>query len=347
MLAAGCAFPGRGAGTAEAAPRPAGAGRPKLPVRLVAVGDLMLGTSVKTVIRDRGAEYPFRKYRPLLEGADLAFGNLETPLSERGTATPGKSAESLANGTNYIFRAPLSCAEGLAKVGFDVVSLANNHTMDFGPVALRDTVDALEDAGLPFVGAGENLDAAFRPVYVERNGQRFAFFAISDILPLHSTAGKRTPGVAPARGADFEKRMPRLIREAKKKADWVLVSVHWGKEGYTGSTPKQRRLGRKLIDWGTDVVIGAHTHVLGPVETYHGGLIHYSLGNFVSYTGSRKNVTTWEVTFRPGQRPTQQSFHFTWDGQALNPERLPAGLRNAAAGKGEKPAARKPASAAL
>ena len=323
-IAAGCSTR-TPPGAAEASTVPAAAAR-KGPVRLIAVGDLMLGTSVKEVVLTHGASYPFRNYRVLLGEADLAFGNLETPLSERGTATPGKSKESLANRTNYIFRAPLSSAAGLAKAGFDSVSLANNHSMDYGAVALRDTLAALDEAGVERVGAGESYAESMRPVFLQRNGQRFAFFAVSDVLPLYSVAGKRTPGVAPARGAQFEKDMPRLFREARKKADWVLVSVHWGKEGYTGSTPKQRRLGRKLIDWGADVVIGHHTHVLGPIEKYHGGLIHYSLGNFVSHTGSRKNVTAWEVSFRPGERPTQQSFQFTWDGVALNP---PAELKTA------------------
>lgn len=299
-------------------PGPASAAVEKRPVRLVAVGDLMLGTSVKRLMARFGPRYPFRRYRELLGGADLAFGNLETPLSDRGEPTPGKSPESLRNRTNFLFRAPPAAAEGLAWAGFDVLSVANNHTMDYGPTALRDTLAALRESGLAAAGAGENLDRAVAPVYLERQGQRVALFAISDVLPRFSVAGEHAPGQAPARGAWFERVMPAAVAAARREADWVLVSVHWGREGFTGATPRQRRLGRRLIDWGADVVIGHHTHCLGPIERYRGGLIHYSLGNFVSAAGSRGPVEAWEVVLPPpGERPTETSHAFRWDGTRL------------------------------
>jgi len=305
---------------------------PPGPVRIVAVGDLMLGTNVKAVIRKHGARHPFRKYRKLLEGADIAFGNLETPLSDRGAPTPGKSKESLRNHTNFIFRAPPACAAGLAWAGFDIVSLANNHAMDFGPEALRDTLESLEEAGIAVIGGGANLDRAYAPHFLERNGQRIALLGISDILPAFSEAGKERPGIAPARGKEFEARMPDAIAAARKEADQVIVSVHWGKERFTGATPKQRKLGRRLIDWGADLVIGHHTHCMGPVERYGGGLIHYSLGNFVSYTGSRANVEAWEVVLRPGEEPEQASHVYRWDGKYLNARREDTpGLKTASA----------------
>jgi len=304
------------ASAAWSGPPPARAARK--PVRLVAVGDLMVGTpQVAAIIRAQGPEHPFRPYRELLSGADLAFGNLETPLSERGTPTPGKSPESIARGTNYIFRAPTSTAAGLAWAGFDVVALANNHAMDYGGVALQDTIRVLKKAGVRPVGAGNNLREAFAPVYFERNGQRLALLAISDILPALSIAGSNTPGLAPARGGEFEATMPAAIRAAKQRADWVLVSVHWGKERYTGATPKQTRLGRRLVDWGADVVIGHHTHCMGPIEKYRGSLIHYSLGNFIAYPSSRANVEAWDVTLPTRGRPTQISHVFRWDGTPL------------------------------
>lgn len=320
LLLAGCAAPGATPppGAAEAAGAPASDQTAETPIRLIAVGDLMLGTSVKRLILSRGPAYPYRKYRTLLQDADLTFGNLETPLSDRGTPTPGKSRESLANGTNYIFRAPPSAARGLAAAGFDIVSLANNHAMDYGPVALQDTLQALAEQGVEQVGAGHDLDSAFSPVFLERGGQRVAFFGISDILPAYSTAGKSSPGIAPARGPAFERELPARIAAAKREADWVVVSVHWGKESYTGATPKQKRLGRRLVDWGADVVIGHHTHVLGPTEEYRGGVIHYSLGNFVSYPGSRKKVGVWEVRLAPGKRPVQESYLYAWNGSPIS-----------------------------
>ena len=292
----------------------------KTPVRVVAVGDLMLGTPVKQLILSRGADYPYRKYRRLLQDADLTFGNLETPLSDRGTPTPGKSPESLRAGTNYLFRAPPVAAQGLAAAGFDVVSIANNHTMDYGGVALLDTLEHCEEAGVIPVGAGRDIEAAMKPVLLRRNGQKIALFAISDILPAMSVASRTSPGVAPARGAWFNRHMPAALARARKEADWVLVSVHWGRERYTGATERQKQLGRRLIDWGADVIIGAHTHRMGPIERYHGGWIHYSLGNFVGYPGSRANVEAWEVVLPAGRAagaPTQQSYAFDWTGDRL------------------------------
>ena len=91
--------------------------------------------------------------------------------------------------------------------------------------------------------------------------------------------------------------------------------VHWGVERYTGATEKQTRLGRKLVDWGADAVIGAHTHVLGPTERYGNGVIHYSLGNFLTRRGSRRDVAVWELVFRPGEPPAERTLHFRWNGK--------------------------------
>jgi poly-gamma-glutamate capsule biosynthesis protein CapA/YwtB (metallophosphatase superfamily) len=274
------------------------------PVRLVAVGDLMLGGAVRSLIRARGPDYPFRPFRRLLQEADIAFGNLETPLSERGIPTPGKSRRSLRARTNFLFRAPPTVANGVGWAGFDVVSVANNHTMDYGGDALEDTLTSLSQAGVIPVGAGQDLDAAAAPIFLERRGQRFAVFALSDILPVGSAAGPKRPGVAPARGQAFESRMPAAIAQARRQADWVLVSVHWGRERFRGATARQRSLGHRLVDWGADVVIGHHTHCRGPSERYHGGLIHYSLGNFIADRWARVPPQAWEVLFRPQVRPT-------------------------------------------
>ena len=291
---------------ARPAPNPPPAAPPPKPVRLLAVGDLMLGTPTRAGALLESPRSVFRAYQKTLCEADLAFGNLETSISIRGEPTPGKSEESLRSRKNFLFRAPPAAAEEVARAGFDVVAVANNHSMDYGPTALTDTLESLEEAEVATVGGGESLDAALTPVILVRNEQRFAFFGISDVLPPFSAAGLRTAGIAPARGSWFKKHMPEAIRDARKRADWVVVSVHWGQEKFTGSTPKQRRLGRRLIDWGADVVIGHHTHCLGPVEHYRGGLIHYSLGNFIGPRPRDLPAPVWEVTFEPGKRPTEQ-----------------------------------------
>jgi poly-gamma-glutamate synthesis protein (capsule biosynthesis protein) len=287
-------------------------------VRLLAVGDLMLGTPRRSAaIRARGALAPFAASRPMLRAADLAFGNLETPISERGSPTPGKTPESIRAGKNFLFRAPPQTARGVAWAGFDVVSLANNHAMDYGAPALSDTLALLKQQDVLPVGAGASLAEAAAPVFIERKGQRFAIFAVSDIVPAFSAAGKSTPGIASVRGRWFRAQMPQAIAQAREQADWVLVSVHWGVERNTGSTLEQRSLGRQLIDWGAHVVIGHHTHVLGPVEHYRGGLIHYSLGNFVGLAGRKTPVGVWELRFRRGAIPTERSHLLRWNGAPL------------------------------
>ncbi len=286
-------------------------------VRVLAVGDLMLGTNLRDVIARKGPEAPFRPFRKLLSGADLTLGNLETPLSGRGTPTAGKSASSVRRKLNYLFRAPVVAARGLRWAGFDAVSLANNHAMDYGPVALLDSISACRAQSVIPVGAGASLDRAFAPAFFRRRGLTLAVFGVSDILPLYSTAGKKRPGVAPARGAEFEARMPQQLRLARKAADFVLVMVHWGVEKQAEKTPKQQRLARRLVDWGADVVIGSHTHVLGPTETYRRGLIHYSLGNFVTRADSRRDTAIWEISLSKGATPRGRLIRLQWNGKPV------------------------------
>jgi poly-gamma-glutamate capsule biosynthesis protein CapA/YwtB (metallophosphatase superfamily) len=134
---------------------------------------------------------------------------------------------------------------------------------------------------------------------------------------MYSAADRKIAGVAPARGAWFGRAMPAALAAARKKADWLLVSVHWGTERYTGATARQQQLGRQLVKWGADLVIGHHTHCMGPIEQYRRRLIHYSLGNFVSHPASRANVEAWEVTFRPGHPLRHRSYVFRWDGKLV------------------------------
>lgn len=269
---------------------------------LLAAGDLMLGARRNVAALREDPVAFLDPYREPLRKYDVVFANLETPLTSRGTATAGKSRESLRARRNYIFRAPPQAGAALALAGFDVLSLANNHLMDYGPQGLRDTRKALQSAGVLGVGAGLNEREALAPRVLTRAGVRIAFLAVSDVLPLFSAAGPTTPGVAPARGPFFERQMPRVVRALRRKVNWVVVSVHWGNEKSSLTTQRQRTLGRRLIDWGADLVIGHHTHRLGDSERYRGGLIHYSLGNFIG--NARTPAAAWAVTLRNGVAPT-------------------------------------------
>lgn len=244
-------------------------------VRFMAVGDLMLARTVGDRILAEGPEVVFSEVLPFLSTADLLAANLECVISERGA--PVDKA--------YVFRAPPLAIEALAQAGVDVLSLANNHAFDYGLDALADMLPGLRAAGIATVGAGVDAEAAHTPVVVERNGLSVAFLAYVDVPVEGRTgfdtrsweAGPDLPGLAWAEAQT----MAFDIAGADLRADVVIVLMHFGLENRREVTTSQRELARAAIDAGADLVVGAHPHVLQPVEEYNGGLIAYSLGNFV------------------------------------------------------------------
>ena len=243
--------------------------------RLMAVGDLMLARTVGDGTVANGAEWPFAGVADSFSQADILIGNLECAVGEAGE--PVRKA--------YTFQAPPAAAEALEQVGFDVVSLANNHALDYGPEGLADMLPRLEAAGIRPVGAGANAAAARAPVIVEHNGVRVAFLAYVDVPVEGSTgfdtrswsAGPDAPGIA---WAD-EAQMTEDIRAAVPLADLVAVLLHFGLEGRVEVTAAQARTAHAAVEAGASLVIGAHAHVLQRVEEYGDGLIVYNLGNFV------------------------------------------------------------------
>ena len=241
-----------------------------------------------------------------LHEADLACANLEVPLSRRGYPADKP----------IVHRADPALAGELARLGLDVVSFANNHSLDCGPDALLDTLAAVEEAGVAVVGAGEHLAAAMQHRTVRAGQARVAFLGLSSTLPVGSAATGDRPGIAPLRVrvgllADapvFEEqpgtapyvttevlpedleRAREAIQTARRDADFVVASVHWGvPPGWTAPfqgllAEYQRPLGHALIDAGADLVLGHHPHTLHGVEACAGGLICYSLGNFIFHT---------------------------------------------------------------
>ena len=262
---------------------------------LAAVGDVMLTHSL--------GESPAYAW---LREADLACANLEVPLSRRGYPADKP----------VLHRADPALAPELARLGLDVVSFANNHSLDYGPDALLDTVAAVEEAGVAVAGAGENLTAAMRPRILHVGEVRVAFLGLSSTLPVGSAATESRPGVAPLRvrvslladapileeqpgtapyvatevlGEDLD-RAREAIRTARRDADVVIASVHWGvPPGWAAPfqgilAGYQQPLGRALVDAGADLVLGHHAHTLHGVEVYRGRFICYSLGNFIFHT---------------------------------------------------------------
>ena len=250
---------------------------PPVCASVAAVGDIMLGGSAAPYMKpDHG--YAFAATQHLLRGADLAIGNLETALTERHNDWIDKQ---------FRFRNPPAGAGALAAAGFDLVSLANNHSMDFGPEGLADTLAALEAAGVRAHGAGMDRDAARTPrILTLPNGLTLAFLAYSNTFPQEFWATSTSPGTAFGR----REHVVADVKAARRRADRVVVSFHWGREKATSLREYQPMLAHAAIDAGASLVLGHHPHILQGVERYNGGLVFYSLGNFAfgSFSPSAK-----------------------------------------------------------
>ncbi len=247
---------------------------PSMQVKLMAVGDIMLARTVGLQVQTRGPEIVFSGVQPVLDSADILVGNLECALT---TSTDHQSKI-------YTFAAAPETAKALGLAGFDILSLANNHAMDYGRQGLVDTQNTLSQNGIASVGAGANAKEAHSPVFIERNGLKLAFLAYADVpdeiggFDAHTWIASDTqPGIAWADPIQ----MKMDIAAARLRADVVVVMLHAGFENSTVISANQRAEAYAAIDAGAALVIGTHSHILQSIENYHGGLIAFSLGNFV------------------------------------------------------------------
>lgn len=236
---------------------------------LAAVGDINLGDGPGAAIDQHGAAWPWQSVGPVLRRADIAFGNLECAVSMGGVAQP----------KTYTFRGrPSSVTAMRTAGGIDVVNLANNHAGDFGDNALLDTLRHLRANEIASVGAGASAASAYRPTIVERLGLRIAFVGFSEILPFDFRATESSPGTAWA----FPAHVRDGVRRARREADIVIATFHWGIERDVAGAASQHALAQIAFDAGATAVIGAHPHVLQPIRKVgEHRLIAYSLGNFV------------------------------------------------------------------
>jgi poly-gamma-glutamate capsule biosynthesis protein CapA/YwtB (metallophosphatase superfamily) len=237
---------------------------------------------------------------PLLAGADLAMVNLETAITTAGTPAGDKQ---------YVFRAPPSAFNALARAGVDVVTMANNHGMDYGVPGLRDSLAAATAARFPVVGIGIDRDAALAAHIFRVRGQRVAFLGATQVLDSDLaaawTAGTNKPGLASAKE---EERLVQAVHEARTKADTVVVDLHWGQEQSSCPLARQQSLAQRLVDAGADVVVGSHAHVLLGGGYLGRAYVDYGLGNFVFYArsgpGSQSGVLSVTVQGRSVLRTT-------------------------------------------
>ena len=256
-------------------------------ITLCAVGDVR-------IVHNRPG-FMFEFVKPTISDADIAFCQLETAYSNKGSRQPQ---------VRIAFRASPDDAPGLKQAGFDVISLAGNHCMDYGHEALLDTIDVLRANDLLTVGTGRNIEEAGKPAIVERSGTRVGFLSYNSIMAEGSWAERDRPGCNPIRiytkeglfnsgetaaarrgdtvaGREDLEAMARAIKKLKAEADIAVVSLHWGLAfspadlaGY------QREVGHAAIDAGADLLLGHHPHILKAVERYKGKVIFYSIGNF-------------------------------------------------------------------
>lgn len=249
---------------------PPPAGQRNETLSLLFAGDIMMDRGVEAVIQKEGKgdwSFPFAHISSELTNADVAFANLEGPVSDEGTNV----------GSAYSFRMNPEVISALTGAGFDVVSFANNHVGDWGKDAFEDTMRRLRRAGIAYAGAGWNAKEAHEPAIVERNGKRVGFLAFSDVGPAHMAAREATSGIALASVESVEN----AVRQARQNTDILVVSFHFGDEYADGPSARQRTLARAAIDAGAKIVIGHHPHVVQSIEEYNHGIIAYSLGNFV------------------------------------------------------------------
>jgi hypothetical protein len=244
------------------------AGRKRLVVH--GTGDVNLDPDYVPALRAQGYEHAWSGLGDLFTADDLTVVNLECPVSTRGTRVPDKQ---------FHFRCDPAALPAARAGGVDVANLANNHSRDYGPDALLDSIAYTEAAGIAPVGIGEDRAAANAPAIVERGGWRIAVLGFGGVVPAPEwLAGPSRPGMA--NGDDIAS-MTAAVRAAARQADLVFVSIHWGAELDTEPRPDDVARAQAMIEAGADGVFGHHAHRLQPLGTHQDRPIAWGLGNFV------------------------------------------------------------------
>ena len=240
------------------------------PIHLVFAGDTMMDDSVKEAVHKYGPDYPFKHVQSDIQKADYAIVNLETSVT---TATNKDTNQ------RYNFKSDPSSLKGIKDAGFDMVSLGNNHVLDYKEQGLKDTLRYLDQYGLAHIGAGMNETEAFTFKTLKIKGQTVKIGAFSRFMP--TTAWNATDDHGGVAGVYEQEKAIKAIEEQKKGADYMIVFIHWGVERHNRPEAWQRQFAKSMINAGADAIIGSHPHVLQGMEFYKGKPIAYSLGNFL------------------------------------------------------------------
>lgn len=245
-------------------------------VSVAAVGDVMFGNHTISYIEKYGPVYPFLFTQAILQNADVAFANLEGPFTDSGAKFDKR----------FTFKIAPKYATALVEAGFDVVTLANNHILDYGIEGLSNTINTLDSIGVAFCGAGLDLQQAREPALIKKNGIQIAVLGYSMTFPEEFWATDSTGGTC----YPIKKHMKESIQQSDSLADFTIVTFHWGSELKNYPKQYQKDYAHLAIDSGADLVIGHHPHVLQGLEFYKNRLIAYSLGNFSFSSYSSKAI---------------------------------------------------------
>jgi poly-gamma-glutamate synthesis protein (capsule biosynthesis protein) len=210
---------------------------------------------------------------PVLSDADLTMVNLETAITDSGEAVAGK---------NYHFRSPAASFDALKAAGVDVVNMANNHALDYGPSGLQDTVAAIARAKLPVTGLGADATEAYRPFRTTIKGQRIAIVSATDWLEPALVAGWSATDTQAGLAFSIDRtRLLAEVRDVRPQVDTLIAFLHWGTEETWCASAEQQSLATALLDAGADIIVGSHAHRVFGAGKVGPALVAYGLGNFV------------------------------------------------------------------
>jgi poly-gamma-glutamate synthesis protein (capsule biosynthesis protein) len=266
-------------------------------------GDVMIARKLAPIALLHGIDYPFENITGEFNRSAIVFGNLEEPLIYENNVV---NLEQNGKKEVYLYDTEKT-ADGLKNAGFNIVSLANNHILDYGQYGLTQTVKILESRGLNYCGLWTaKQEGPNRPCIMEAGGAKVGFLCYSQVSDKQFAAENGRTGTIPG----IRQIIISDIKACRKDADIIIVYLHWGRE-YMPVDGKQKYLAHRLIDAGADMVIGSHTHIFQDIEKYRGKYIFYGLGNFIfdldreetKYSGYLKasiaNKTIGSVTLTP------------------------------------------------
>jgi poly-gamma-glutamate synthesis protein (capsule biosynthesis protein) len=277
----------RAASPVRLAGRPGHADRAAGTVTLAFAGDVNFAGRTARLLSDPAAA--FGPITSVLKSADFAALNLETAVTSRGAPQP----------KNYHFRTTPLAFTALRDAGIDLVTMANNHVLDYGPVGLADTLAAAKAARLAYVGIGTSAAAAWAPYVTVIKGMTIAIIGVSQVAELASSWAATGTRPGEANAIDLSRTLA-AVRAAKRLAEIVIVFMHWGTEGEACPDPAQLSLAHELAAAGASIIVGAHAHMLQGSGWLGHTFVAYGLGNFLWWEHSYSTATgVLELTLHP------------------------------------------------